>query len=186
MVQATVEGATRLAAVSDLSTPPQAHADAESGYGLIDPDDIAEPVLRALYGYWDGLRAKGLRPRRADIDPLEMRGFLPHVFLADTAEHIDDFRFRLYGTAVVEGFGEDRTGWRFEQHAYIENVHEVNAGYLFVRDNARPHYLPNRVVSHWRDYQGYSRLLMPLFGETGQVEMIIGGAWFFLTGEPDT
>lgn len=166
--------------MSDLSTPPQARAD--TGYGLIDLADISEPALCGLYAYWDALRGRGLPPRRADIDPLDMRAFLPHVFLTETADHIDDFRFRLYGTAVVEGFGEDRTGRRFEQHAYIENVHEVNAGYLFVRDNGRPHYLPNRVVSHWLDYRGYSRLLLPLFGDGDRVEMIIGGAWFFPAG----
>jgi hypothetical protein len=69
----------------------------------------ADPVLSALWRYWDGKRAAGVMPRRRDLDPLlEVPKLLPHLLLV---ERIDGrFRWRLAGSAVVEAYGQELSG----------------------------------------------------------------------------
>jgi hypothetical protein len=73
---------------------------------------IAEPTserIRALAAYWQSKRAGRAMPRRADIDPTEIPANLPNIFLLDVLPD-GDYRYRLMGTALVNGTGRDLTG----------------------------------------------------------------------------
>lgn len=79
---------------------------------IADPNDPRlHPQLRALWRYCDELRAG--RPALAveDITPFVLRPWLGSIVLADRIEG-DDFRYRLYGSNLVEAFGFDLTGRR--------------------------------------------------------------------------
>ena len=54
-------------------------------------------------------------PRRADIDPLELKTHLGSLVLVEVIEGPGRFRYRLVGTRVVEAYGRDSTGKTIEE-----------------------------------------------------------------------
>jgi hypothetical protein len=71
----------------------------------------ADPILGALYRYWNRRRGHRRMPDRRDIDPLELGpALLPHLGLMDIVEGGARVRYRLLGTAIVDRFGSDPTG----------------------------------------------------------------------------
>jgi hypothetical protein len=73
------------------------------------PFHDADPRLHQVYQYWQQKRGARPMPSRRDIEPVEMRTLLPHLMMIDV-EPGPRFRYRLFGTAVVEAFGSDPTG----------------------------------------------------------------------------
>ncbi len=73
------------------------------------PFQDADSRLRKVYDYWQQKRGVRAMPARRDIDPAELVSVLPHLILVDV-EPGPRFRYRLFGTAVVEAFGSDPTG----------------------------------------------------------------------------
>jgi hypothetical protein len=70
---------------------------------------MKETISQALYSYWNGLRGTRLAPKRFEIEPSCIAGFLPDTFIL---EHIDrnTLRFRLAGTRICEAFGAELRG----------------------------------------------------------------------------
>jgi hypothetical protein len=108
---------------------------------MIHPDVpellAADPILGALYRYWNRRRGQRRMPDRRDIDPLELGpALLPHLGLMDIVEGARRVRYRLLGTAIVERFGLDPTGKFMDEvmsGSYSEYIHGlyrqlVNAG----------------------------------------------------------
>ncbi|HET6157253.1 MAG TPA: PAS domain-containing protein [Dongiaceae bacterium] len=64
----------------------------------------------ALYQYWNARRGIRPMPTRADIDPLEMRQWLPRLTLVDVGNDGQQFTYRLAGTQIVDLLGLNPTG----------------------------------------------------------------------------
>lgn len=64
------------------------------------------PATRALYAYWDKLRAGRAAPDRSEIDPGAIRTLLGDVFLLDLAGH-DRQLVRLAGTRICTLLGRE-------------------------------------------------------------------------------
>ena len=84
--------------------------------GLLDPTlQFLHPIPRAAAAYWRSrCPPDGGVPGRQDIDPLGMRGFLPHVMLQEIYWREDGpprLRYRLLGTHLVEHYGELTGRW---------------------------------------------------------------------------
>ncbi|MGK2741059.1 PAS domain-containing protein [Tepidicaulis sp. LMO-SS28] len=73
-----------------------------------DHEDVA-----ALFDYWNEARGGNPMPRRADIDPVKIPRLLPFILIVDELPPTGKGRIRLFGTGLVELFGEDRTGTQF-------------------------------------------------------------------------
>lgn len=85
---------------------------------VVDPLDVQAPVLRPVLDYWmEKCRERPL-PRRSDIDPLELKPYLRHLFLIDVLPDAE-FRYRLVGSEITERYGRNSTG---------KTVREVYAG----------------------------------------------------------
>lgn len=77
-----------------------------------DMEIIAQPEvapIRDLVAYSDKKRGDRFAPRRSDIDPTEIPRHLPHIHMMDVLDGGADFRYRLIGTAIVQGLGRDNT-----------------------------------------------------------------------------
>lgn len=70
---------------------------------------MKEAVSQTLFAYWNRLRGDRLAPKRFEIEPSSIAGFLPDTFIL---ERIDakTIRFRLAGTRISEAFGIDFRG----------------------------------------------------------------------------
>jgi hypothetical protein len=78
-------------------------------------DQIASPLLRQIFAYWQAKAARrGALPARADIDPVDLAGTLPAVSLIevrrDAMGRPGRLRYRVMGGLHVEIMGRDATG----------------------------------------------------------------------------
>ena len=83
------------------------------------PADAVEPEFTELLRYWESRRHGDRLPARADIEPLELRGLLPHLLLLEVERAGDRlrFRFRVAGTAFTTLIGRDVTGLHIDELA---------------------------------------------------------------------
>ncbi|WP_395022428.1 PAS domain-containing protein [Dongia sp.] len=68
------------------------------------------PEVRAVVAYWRAKAGTRRMPARADIDPAEMKPYLPRVSLIDVVADERRFVYRLVGTEEAALRGYDPTG----------------------------------------------------------------------------
>ena len=74
-------------------------------------------------------------PSRADIRPSEIIALLPHIIICDVQNQGADYRVRIFGTALVDLVGEERTGKLISEFG----------------TDCNPPTHPDRVRSRWMD-----------------------------------
>lgn len=111
-------------------------------------------------------------PRRADIDPVEMRDWLSRMALIDVAgKH---FRYRLVGTGLTELRGSDPTGLAVEAAWPAEDAEIVLAAYRQVVAQKAPVFChPARQMRRDQD-PTVGAMLLPLSSDGEQVDVILG------------
>ncbi len=80
-----------------------------AAYRLSRSNDMIHSELRALYAYWNRLRAGRKTPLRSDIDPRDMTCDARNLFILENLGR-GNIRFRLAGTAIAEAFGMELRG----------------------------------------------------------------------------
>jgi hypothetical protein len=85
---------------------------------LMKPHLTAERLFEQLEHVWREACAGRAMPQRVDISPAKLRTCLPYVTLIDVV-HGDpiDFRYRLLGQKLIDGFGMNITGELHTKHA---------------------------------------------------------------------
>ena len=73
---------------------------------------MKHPTSKALFAYWDSVRAQRLAPRRFEIDPAKISAILPYTFILERRD-AETFSFRLAGTRMCEIFGHELRGSNF-------------------------------------------------------------------------
>jgi hypothetical protein len=104
----------------------------------IDVDEMqrrACPEIRAFHAYWDGKRDGRLMPRRADIDPIEMKPWLTTIQLVDVSENPRRLQYRLLGQDQVEARGFNATGLSVDEGFICSSKEYALANYSLAIDN---------------------------------------------------
>jgi hypothetical protein len=134
--------------------------------------------LGAIYAYWDGKRRGRLMPSRTDIDPFELKPYLPQLVLLDVEGVPPRFRYRLVGTEVTRvrrGLSSsDPTGQFVDEVTHHQGTGAVLAHYCRVVAERRPStdagaYPP----SPERPWVRFSRLVLPLSSDDVTVNMLL-------------
>ena len=142
-----------------------------SAYRLSRTTDMIHSELRALYSYWNRLRAGRKTPLRSDIDPRDMDCDARNLFILENLGR-GNIRFRLAGTAIVDSFGMElrgmnarvimSTGARESFTALIaETLDEPGIGYARLRNAAEESGI-------------WEVNLLPLRSDFGVVDRVIG------------
>ena len=142
-----------------------------------NPDLSDDPDLADLRDYWERKRAGRALPRRADIDPIEMKHHLGHLFLAEPLPDFSDFRYRLIGTHIVAVRGRDPTGKTvMETFAKVspEMGQAVTAGYRRVLRERIVLRVRGRLILGRRDWVRFDSLHLPLAVNGDEAGMILG------------
>jgi hypothetical protein len=139
------------------------------------PDDAR---LRAVYDYWDGKRRGRAMPSRADIDPAELKAFLPQLVLLDVVGDPPRFRYRLVGTEVTrvrQGLGkDDPTGTFVDEVTHHQGTSAVLAHYRRVVAERRPSIdAGNYTASPSRPWLRFKRMVLPLSADGVAVDMLL-------------
>jgi hypothetical protein len=133
-------------------------------------NEMIHSEIRALYNYWERLRAGRPCPYRAEVDPRDMDGDARHLFVLEDLGQ-GNLRFRLAGTALIDAFGYELRGMSARsvmegqaRESFValiaETLAEPGVGYarLFAPDG----------VTVWE------MVLLPLRGNFGQIDRLIG------------
>lgn len=133
---------------------------ARSGH---DSGAIGSALVQELHRYWDGKRQGRAMPRKADIDPSEMKPLLPYLLLADFAAEPFRLRYRLVGTEIVAIYGVDFTGRWLDELDFGDQVEGGwPAQYRRVFDTCRPLFGDARLTAVSGIEMDYAFGLFPL------------------------
>lgn len=137
------------------------------------------PELRQALTYWQGKCTDRPMPRRADIDPVEMRRWLPGTFLADV--HFDsgtgrpaDIHFRVAGTQVGDLYGMELTNRKLSEVDMDGFRYQGFANYRDAIEQRQPKYSLSRYVGDDGKPHRYEMLLMPLSRDGRACDMLLG------------
>lgn len=146
---------------------------------------LKHPKLARLLDYWLERRNGAPLPRRTDIDPLDMKEWLGNLLLMDCADG-GDWRYRLYGSEFVQEFGREMTGHLISELPG-EQQRLIQAEYERARASGWP---SSRVYTAEFDiatlirrpgdgtkWVTWERLILPLAGPDGAVQMLLVGAY---------
>lgn len=151
------------------------------GY-VVDPADIA-PELKEVRNYWMTKCAGRAMPRRADIDPSELRQHLPYLSLLDVLPATTDFRFRLLGTAFAKILGRNSTG-KTIRDVYASADPEVMQwmldSYSAVVATKRPVFKRGSLRAVDKDFIYSEAIHMPLSDDGAHVTMLFGRTRFIV------
>jgi hypothetical protein len=129
------------------------------------------PKAVALYQYWNARRGVRSMPTRADIDPLEMRQWLPRLMLVDVSPDGERFTYRLVGTQIVDLLGVNPTGRLVETAWPGEIAHHIVAGYREVVETRKPMFCQQ--ISPWQEDPTAWAMRLPLSSDGEGVDMIL-------------
>src|SRR5688572_14913414 len=90
------------------------------------------PDSRLILNSWQGKCAGRIMPARSDIDPDEIRRYLPYITLVDVVADGRQYVYRLVGTQEVALRGRDPTGKSVVEAFFGTSVANVLAKYLAV------------------------------------------------------
>lgn len=138
----------------------------------------ATPVLLQGYDYWDSKRGGRAMPARADLDPIEMKAFLPHIVLTDVLHNSApdlplDFRYRLMGTAVDGHMSRRFTGLRLSELPAQRQGSQMWLNFSEVVAERRPRFHRVPYVGPHKDFLSLIDLVLPLADDGNNVTMLI-------------
>lgn len=137
--------------------------------------------VRELYAYWDAKRAGRPMPDRADINLADLRRLAPNLVITEPADDAGDFRVRLYGSALPDLTGEERTGKLISQ---IGQESRFGAGRAQERwqttlrrafETASPVFIRARASVEKREHVVYHGAALPLTKGGASVAQLLCG-----------
>lgn len=134
---------------------------------------ISHPRLRALLDLWDAKRGSRQAPPRGDFSHEELQPWFGHLMLLDCLDG-NEYRYRLYGTALARLFGFDLTGRMVGAMADRIGAKPQDEYAKVVRIGA-PVYA-SRISPSAREYLQVDKLALPLM-EGGRVTRILGAIY---------
>ncbi len=129
---------------------------------------------RRLLDYWRSLGDATRPPRRADLEPERMAGFLAHIWLMDYVPDSGRLRYRLIGDQVRQRYDKAVVGKYLDEVVEAEAYPQVARYFLACPEVPAISMLMGRLYQEWPRPGFGERLLLPLFSDNGAAEALIG------------
>ena len=131
-----------------------------------------------FYRYWEAKRQGARLPARADLDPVEMKEWLPGIVLVNVTPdpaHRPPYRltYRLIGTRATELRGHEAAGKSVEEAFFGNSLAEILENYRVVIEERKPVYDGDRTRSKSGGRLEAETLLLPLASDGVTVDMVI-------------
>jgi len=150
-------------------------------WSYYDPLRASDAAVH-LYGYWASkLRASADVPSRDDVRPEEIKPLLPYLWMMDFDRPARSFRYRLIGTAVVDGVGKDYTGYTLADCHPDPGAYEfATRALLRTIDDAQPRWRHGAPMFHHEtEARRLENLILPLAADRQTPDRILGLTLFF-------
>jgi len=134
---------------------------------------ISHPKLRALFDLWEAKRGSRQAPPRSDFSHEDLLPWFGHLMMLDCLD-TNEYRYRLYGTALTQIFGFDLTNRMVSASADRIGEKPLDEYAKVVRIGA-PVYA-SRISPSAREYLQVDKLALPLM-EGGRVTKILGAIY---------
>ena len=156
-------------------------------YEEVSPEEVERRIgashetVRAMFDYWQQKAAGRVMPYRADIDPADLKPYLPAMILVDVVHDTRRFVYRLVGTHEVAGRGRDPTGLAVGDAFYAGSVEEALAAYEYVAREKRPFCFRDPYVTPdgWEEREDMVYLPLTRDGETVGIILVYSYAYGF-------
>jgi hypothetical protein len=130
------------------------------------------PVLRHAIAYWQGKAAEvGGVPRRRDIDVLELRPSMGHMLLLGVEDPIEDSRYLVFGTVLIEYFNEELTGVRLGDTGGAKNRILIEEYRRVVQTGEAMMFSNEPIIGN--SVFRYEKVAMPLKNDAGKIGFIL-------------
>lgn len=127
----------------------------------------------AFFLYWESKRCGRAMPSRADIDPLEMKSWLPGVALVDVQRNPYRLIYRLVGTRATKLRGQEVTGMAVQDAWFGASLDAALENYRLVIEEVRPVYDWDRTPAPSGFAREAETLLLPLSSDGTTVDMVL-------------
>ncbi len=128
---------------------------------------------RHVLAHWSSLAGGSRLPHHRQINPLDLRPALGYVLLLDVVAGGQDFRYRLFGSTVVNVSGFDMTGKLLSENPVSTYVTEFSLAVGRATTRRRePVYTLRRPVGA-KTTSAWERLVLPLADEDGSVARLM-------------
>jgi hypothetical protein len=134
---------------------------------------FVQPATIAALAYWKSKLGGRPMPSRADLDPREMRSFMPHIALVElrqTADGAQDYYMRLTGTSIEQVFGQ-LTGQLISEFLPPEIEARWRMMFDAARDAAAPVRITGRIAFQRKTWLQCELMIAPLGTEGKTISM---------------
>ncbi|MDY0870358.1 PAS domain-containing protein [Dongia rigui] len=131
------------------------------------------PLLAGFYNYWNEKRGNRPMPSRADLDPIDMKRWLPGIIIVDVLENPRRLVYRLVGSRSVALRQADVTGKTVVEAYHGTSLGDVLENYRLVIDEHRVVYDAEQKPSGSGLLKDSETLLLPLSSDGTKVDKVI-------------
>jgi hypothetical protein len=129
-----------------------------------------------MFDYWRAKAGARTMPARTDIEPSEIKRFLPSMILVDVrydSAGRPDFVYRLVGTREVEVRGEDPTGRHVAEAFHGPSVENVLGCYMRVVESGKPFLDDEYFLRDGDNFADEANIFLPLSSDGQRINMIL-------------
>lgn len=129
---------------------------------------------RCLWNYWKKMKGICEIPIFSHIDPLDFSSALGHVMMVEPNADHTDYKFRVYGSKIVNISGRDMTGkWVSELPAAQSSI--LQAQYVALHNIRKPLYSEHLTYIIATHATQWCRLILPMESALGKMDRILVG-----------
>jgi hypothetical protein len=128
---------------------------------------------QVLFDYWNAIRAGRPAPRRAEIEPGDIRRVLPYVFILERKDR-DTYRFRLAGTGLCSTYGMEFRGHNMLSMWSDDCVENLKQALDDVATNATVSVVEYTAATNDGREATFEMILLPLAHEDGSMTRVLG------------
>ena len=141
------------------------------------------PALQEIYRYWRAIHPGDALPGRQHLDPVDLRRFLPRLWLLDVQQEPFRLRYRLVGTRICEMAGRELTGqWLDEAHpaaAPDPGIFDRFRQVVATGTPSRRRGKPMLFLRHKADFTEIENAVFPFASDGKTVDMLLAYTIFY-------
>jgi hypothetical protein len=130
--------------------------------------------LKGLLEYWLAKKGQLAAPPRSAIAPDEIKSVLPKILLFDVVGAPPPrFRARLFGSALVDAYGEEITGKFGDELDLDDSAPELIEFLATAAREIRPQFLRAEFTKHSGRHLRFEQIILPLSEDGETVNMLL-------------